>query len=516
MRIARLVARCAIVLALAAPAPASATGHERIPLDHWCYRALERFESLGLCVLPDDRPYTRDEVARLTDGIAATAATARLSARDEYELDRLQREFTTAEARDDPSQRYDRAWYGEDRAIALEGDIAVTPYLQQLNFSTEMEAFVGVTPEFRAHLGSRFAYDVRYQLLFGPETGDRARNEKPSRREKSFHGLTSLFERSYVVGVWDQAEVFFGRDHVDWGPSLGGNLITPGENFSIDQINARFKYRALRLDLFYGQLWTDPERWMVGHRLEAALGRTVLGLSETVVYGGRPLDWMYALPVAWYYANQFNERTNSDNIIWSLDAKTSVLHPVTLYTSLLIDDFQFEDEGYPNKLAADVGARWVARRPWGLEMRAQYRWADIYTYSHQDSLSIYVSGAGELENGDVLLGGVPGPDADTWLVNADVYPRANWRVSVGAFGQRIGEGNDLRLFQLHVDDANPAFPSGIVEKSIGLRAGTRWELSGNRWVAAEYAHVQADNRAHVAGADDSSDGFRLEIRWEIP
>jgi len=55
-----------------------------------------------------------------------------------------------------------------------------------------------------------------------------------------------------------------------------------------------------------------------------------------------------------------------------------------------------------------------------------------------------------------------------------------------------------------------------VEESIGLRAGTRWEFSGNRWVAAEYAHINADNRAHVSGSDDSSDGFRLEIRWEIP
>jgi len=388
--------------------------------------------------------------------------------------------------------------------------------MQQRNFSTETEAFLGVTPEFRAHLGSRFTYDVRYQLLYGPEHDGRAGDEKPSRREKSFRGLTSLFERSYVIGGWDQAEVFFGRDYVDWGPSMGGNLIMPGPNYSIDQFNARLKYRALRLDFFQGQLWTDPERWMAGHRLEASVGRSVFAISETVVYANRPLDWMYTLPIAWYYANQFNERTNSDNIIWSVDAKTSVLRPVTLYGSFLVDDYQFEDEGYPNKLAADVGARWVAARPWGLEMRAQYRWADIYTYSHEESLSVYVSGAGEIGSGDVLLGGEPGPDADSWFVNADVYPRANWMVSLGAFGGRVGEGNDLRPFHLNVDDPNPAFPSGVVEKSIGVRVGSRWEFSGNRWVAAEYAHVNADNRGHQTGADDSSDGFKLEIRWEIP
>jgi hypothetical protein len=357
---------------------------------------------------------------------------------------------------------------------------------------------------------------VRYQLLFGPEYGDRARNEKPSRREKSFKGLTSLFERSYVIGAWDQFEVFFGRDYVDWGPSVGGQLITPGPSYSIDQINARLKYKALRLDFFYGQLFPDPQRWMVGHRLDVTLGRTVLGVNETVVYGGRPLDWMYALPVAWYYANQFNERTNSDNIIWSVDAKTSVLRPVTLYGSLLIDDYQFENQGYPNKLAADIGARWVPAKPWGLEVRGQYRWVDIYTYSHEESLSVYVGGAGELNNGDVLLGGAPGPDTDSWFVNADVYPRPNWRLTLGTFGGRIGEGNDLRSFHLHTDDPNPAFPSGIVEKSAGLLVATRYELSGNSFIIGAYSHVNADNRAHVAGSNDTSDGFRLEIGLEIP
>jgi hypothetical protein len=516
MRSARRLARLAFLLALAWPAGVLAVGHERIPLDHWSYRALERFESLGLCVLPDDRPFTRDEITSLTETIAAAAATESLSGRDRYELDRLQREFTAPDARDDPSHRYDPAWYGQDRKIALEGDIAVTPYIQQQNFSTDTEAFLGIAPEFRAHLGDHYTYDVRYQLLYGPEHGSRADDAKPSRREKSFNGLTSLFERSYVNGHWDQLDVFFGRDYVDWGPSVGGNLITPGPNISLDQINAQLRWRALRLDFFYGQLWTDPQRWMVGHRLDVKVGQSVFGLNETVVYGGRPLDWMYALPVAWYYANQFNERTNSDNVMWSVDAKTSVLRRLTMYGSLLIDDYQFEGQGYPNKLAADIGARWVPAVPWGLELRGQYRWADIYTYSHEESLSVYVSGAAELNHGDVLLGGQPGPDADSWFVNADVYPRANWNVSLGAFGTRIGEGNDLRKFVLHVDDPNPAFPSGVVDKSMGLRAGTKWELSGNRWIAAEYAHVKADNRGHLAGNNDSSDGFRLEIRWEIP
>ncbi|HXV12933.1 MAG TPA: hypothetical protein VEC56_01885, partial [Candidatus Krumholzibacteria bacterium] len=46
------------------PVVTHAVGHERIPLDSWSYRAVERFEALGYCTLPEDRPYSRDEFIR--------------------------------------------------------------------------------------------------------------------------------------------------------------------------------------------------------------------------------------------------------------------------------------------------------------------------------------------------------------------------------------------------------------------------------------------------------------------
>jgi len=517
VRASRRLAFIAAFLAATAPATVFALGHERIPMDHWCYPALERFESLGLCVLPDDRPFTRDEIARLTGEAAAAAAPGALSGRDRYELDRLQREFSAADAGTDPGRRYDGTWFARDGAMAVEMDLALRPYLERAAFGDETEAFLAADPEFRAHFGERFTYDLRYRLRFGPEHGDNARNQKPSRRVKSFKGLTSLFERSYLVGAWEHVELFFGRDHVDWGPSAGGNLIVPGARHSIDQFNARVRFRQFRLDAFYGQLFTEPERYMAGHRLEARFGRTVLGLSETVVYGGRPLDWLYVWPVAWYYANQFNERTNDDNLIWSVDAKTGLFDALTLYGSLLIDDFQFErDEGYPDKLAADLGFRWVPARPLGLALRGQYRWADVYTYSHTDSLSRYVSGAGEIDEGDVLLGGLPGPDADAWFLDAELYPRDNLQVVAGVFARRVGEGDDLRAFEPGIDERDPPYPSGVVEEILGVRLSARWEFAGDSWIAAEYAHQGADNLGHVQGADDDGDAFRLEIRWDIP
>jgi hypothetical protein len=116
MRFARRLARAALILALACPASAFAVGHERIPLDHWSYLALERFESLGLCVLPDDRPFTRDEIA----GLVRTIANSKNPESREFSS----RTYTSwiasglslmtkQRAIAGPAGRYDRVWYGK-------------------------------------------------------------------------------------------------------------------------------------------------------------------------------------------------------------------------------------------------------------------------------------------------------------------------------------------------------------------------------------------------------------------
>ncbi len=512
----RVLSVISLVLVLA-PAWASAVGHERIPLDSWSYRAIERFEALGYCTLPEDRPFSRDEFVRIVHEITARAQAGELSARDAYELDRLQREYTDSAAVANPRERYDRALFSADSALAVEADFDARAFAEQVPFGDEVEYFGASAPTVKIHLGDRVTYDVRYQLLFGPEHGARADDKKPSRRTKSFDGLTALFDRSYLSAVWSQVELVAGRDYVAWGPSdLEGGLITPGLRHGIDQLGARLRFRAFRLDAFQGQLFGDPERWLAGHRLEGRFGRTVVGLSETVLYNSRGLDMLYFLPLSWFYANQFNERTNDDNVIWALDVKTNALDGLTVYGSLLVDDFQFErEEGFPDKLAVDAGFRWVPDRPLGLTIRGRYRRVDIYTYSHVDSLSLYVSGAGDIAGGDVLLGGVPGPDADVWRIDAEAFPRAHVAVSAGAFGTRIGEGRDLRGFQTG-DDKNPPFPSGTVDETVGFDVGARYELRGDSWIAVTYAHASATNRGNVAGSDPVTDAFRLEIRWDIP
>lgn len=503
------------LLCAAVPAFADGVGRGYVYLQDWAYDAIERFEALGMCVLPEDRPFTRTEFAAIVDEISRNSFDQRLSGRDRYNLARLEKEYTSFNSLRDPQYRYDPpTFYLTDDPLVLEGDVDLEPALQQRFLDEKTEAFVGSNPEFKLHFGTRATFDVRYRLLMGPEHGDRARNQKPSRREKSFKGLTSLYERGYVIVGWDKFHFHAGREYVDWGPSDWGNLITPGDTYSVDQIGGRVSLKMFRLSFFFGQLSPQSQRFFSGHRLEFKWRKTVFALSETAVYGDKLFDPVYAIPLSSFYANQFNERGN-DNVVWSVDAKTNLFDRLTLYGSLLIDDFQFERDGqYPDKLAFDVGGRYALTVPVAASIRARYRRADIYTYTHKDSVNYYVSGEGRVTEGDVVLGGAPGPDADSWRLEVELYPRPNTIATAALFGEGRGEGNDFRAFRIG-DDISPPFPSGVVQRTRGFLLGLRWEFDRNQWVSGAYSRAHLSNIGHDVDRDETENAFRVEIHFEF-
>ncbi len=85
----------------------SGVGQEFVPPDHWAYGALERFETLGLCNVPEDAPFTRPEFIKLVSEIAENAFDRRLSPRDRFQLERLEKEFTEFESQRNPQARWD-------------------------------------------------------------------------------------------------------------------------------------------------------------------------------------------------------------------------------------------------------------------------------------------------------------------------------------------------------------------------------------------------------------------------
>jgi len=500
-----------LCLLLALPVPAAGLGHEFLPPDHWCYAAFERFEALGLVELPSMRPFSRDQAIEFTAQIRKRIAESNraLSKRDRFNLDRLIQEFEAEASRSDPKRRYNPpVLFATDPPLSLEGDADIGISLERSFFSEDDNVFATSHPSLKLHLGDRATNEVQYRLIFGPERGNRARNSKPSPREKSFKGLTSLFERSYVNFHFSHADLVVGREYVEWGPSPISNLHVSDTGGSFDQIGARLRFRNFRLHIFHALLSPATNRYLTGHRLEAAFWKLVVGVGETVLYAGKGFDPIYALPLSSFYSNQFNER-GDDNILWSLDAKCSVVTGLVVYGSLLIDDFQFErGDGTPDKLAFDVGAIFASSASIPIDLQARYRRVDPYTYTHRDSLNAHVAGTGELENGEPLIAGQPGPDSDEWLVELNFYPRADVTAALHFAAVRLGEGNDFRKW-VRPMDPSPPFPSGVVERTIRIGASLTWELAGGSRISVMFSRAYVDNQNHISGRDDDSSAFRV-------
>jgi hypothetical protein len=496
---------------------ADALGCEFLPLNHWSYNAFERFEALGLLTLPSERPYTRHE------GIAFVLEIKRrfsespiaLSERDRFNLERLEREFEDALSRTDPQNRYDSpVLFLRDPPLFLEGDADMTLSVEKALFDENKNVFSIADPSLKLHFSQRATYEVQYHLTFGPERGNRARNQKPSPRERSFKGLTSLFERSYVIVQFDKFTVFFGREYTDWGPSCRNNLLVSHTGGSLDQIGARMSICGLRLSFFQAILSSERRRYLAGHRLEARIGRLLLGVSETALYAGRDFDLIYALPFSSFYANQFNEG-GDDNILWTLDAKYAVGKGVVAYGSLLIDDFQFErGDRTPDKLAFDVGGTFVLSHPFPATLRLRYRFIDIYTYTHRDSITAHIAGSGSLQEGESLIAGAPGPDSDEWMARLSIYPRSDVVFEFRFLATRLGEGNDLRPFERPLDPF-PHFPLGIVERTVEIGASLVLELEGNSRVSLGFSRAFVDNVDHLSDQDTNSTAFRIAATWDL-
>ncbi len=509
------------VLPLSAAPPAARSqsiGQEFIPPENWCYTALERFEALGLVVLPSQALYTRPEVVRFAEVIrrAADAPGVELAARDRFNLERLEQEFSSERAQSEPRSRYDKpALYIDEDPVRLEADLDFSMAPAKPLFDDRWWVFGLSNPTARIHIGNWITYEVRYRLTYTEERDEWEHKNKPSPRERSWNGLTSLYERSYLVFHWKPVTLYWGRDYEDWGPSSGGNLIVSKTAESLDKLGGRLEFRSIRLSFFHSYLSLDePRRTLSAHRLEFDVRDFTFGLSETALYTGRGIDPVYALPLSAFYANQYNER-GDDNIIWSIDAKYRARRGLLLYGSLLIDDFQFERDGTaPDKLGFDLGTRLAWGDPAPLTLSLQYRYVDIYTYTHRDSLNYHVTGRGDPLEGDPPLGALQGPDTDALDLQAEYFIRPDVTMTAAVSLRRAGEGNDYRKHDNSLDPF-PPFPSGIVERTAAFGVGVLWELRGNSSVLFDVQHAFVKNQDHVAGADDESTSFRAILTWDI-
>jgi len=478
------------MLMIIAAAGASA---ETIAPGSWVYGALRTFELRGLVSLDPTIPYSRVQAESYVKSIVENLDATRvpLGVRERYLLERLRKEFIGTAAR--PEDRENRPAYilrDDDRYFSM--DWAVGGRLEKLVDEKKGEAVGLATPRFLAGFGGAITLDASYRLRLGPERGLNAAGEKPSRRTRSFRGLTAEFERSLLSadGAWWHLQI--GRDYLQWGNGRDEGLILSRTAGSLDHFGGRVTIGRFTLSTVQVLLDGRWGRRLAGHRLTVRLPRgAFLGVNETVVYVAQDLDYLYLLPFSAFYANQYNEAAN-DNILWSFDCKVPVRRGLVLSGELLVDDLQYEedDPAAPDKIAFSISADallLIGSRE--LELSGGYTYVDIYTYTHKETLVTYAVGFGMVPSIDPCIGSALGPDADRWKITASLALSSRAVLSVEGALIRRGEGNDFRRWYAPLGDdpgspSDPPFPSGRVLKERTISAAQTIDLGRGSSVSA--------------------------------
>jgi len=487
-------------------APANEDSRD-IPLDHWSYPVLQRFQAKGYLSLPVSGPYQRGQVIEQLQDLLCRQmdGAAGLSTTDRYYFDQLSQELnigtTDRRLSDKEILSYDdgRAAISADISLGLGADIAHTESPQSRG-----AAVLDVWGE----LAGIFIFDQRISLTLEKET---EKIERLSGSLRSWMGGKYSTGWAYFRTSHPYLTLTLGRQQRWWGPGTFGTLLLSDNSEGFDAVDLELNYKRVELQSFFGVLSADQKRYISGHRLGIKLPWNIgLGFSETVVYQANQIDPAYMNPLLPYYANQWNQR-DDDNVLWSADIRWTPGLGFSTYGELLMDDVQYEqDPPAPQKLGCLLGGHWAD--PAGLpdsDLKIEWAGNQKWVYTHRRYGNRYV-GADTVN----ILGHWVGTDADAldMVLEHRFHPRLN--VGLGYQMERHGEGRIDRGY-LAIDDPHTAFLSRTFSRMDKGKIILQWEpfywadLEADIWLA------YIKNPDNISGTGFNDRGLDLLIKLDF-
>lgn len=364
----------------------------------------------------------------------------------------------------------------------------------------------------RAGAGFRLSPAV---LLYGAFNIDNQLDADPAYIGERQSGFAAFMEQAYMDVQWKKFQIKFGRDYLTWGPGLDASLHISDVSRPMDHLYLSWQNRLLHLSWFSATLdatkyeikgkASKQNRYLSGHRIEIRPWRYVrCGLAETALFGGPDfgLDFAYLNPVQFYTATEQNGPQKA-NVMASLDATLLLHRRLTLYGEFLLDDFQFEnksvdDRGEPPEYGLIAGINWA--EPAGVKA------ADIFSEYTRVTNRTYNGQGGPWEkhlHRNSPIGHFLGNDFDRFLFGVGYRPSAKFRLTLLYEHRRQGEGRIENVFDMPWRNVasgerfSEPFPTGVVERTNGIRAVCRWQPF--YWLRTDLslAHDSVDNYENV-------------------
>jgi len=478
-----------------------------VPLGHWSYPILDRYQAMGYVKLPLSRPYQRGQVIeqlqdflrRQMDGLVVLSKT------DGYYFSKLSQEMGIGLSEGRLAEK-DLISY-DDGSIIFNADVAAG--LEAHSFLTGSPNIkgIGAVESWGSILGL-FIFDQRITLALEKE---KDKIEKVSGSLKTWRGGKYTTDWAYFRISRQYLSLTLGKQQRWWGPGRFGTLLLSDNSGGFDAVDLNLNYKRIELQSFFGVLSTDLKRYISGHRLGIVLPKNIgIGVSEIVLYQANNIDPAYMNPLLPYYANQWNLR-DDDNVLWSADLRWTPGLGFALYGELLMDDVQYEqDPPAPQKLGFLLGGHWAD--PAGLpdtDLKLEWAGDQKWVYTHRRYANRYV-GADTV----TILGHWMGTDADVFALTLEhrFLPRLN--LGLGYQLERHGEGRIDRGY-LESDDPRTTFLSGAFSREDKATLSFKWEpyywtsLEAGMWLS----YIQ--NPENVPGTGFNNRGFDFSLRLDF-
>lgn len=492
-----------------------------VPLEHWGYGFVERFEARGVLQGIGDgiKPLSRGEMARILDTITQRREQGlELSAAEKEELEQLRAEF----AADMQPAGKGAANGGFYRYQCPQGAFAVDGLFRQQSDLFTGRSRAQAERVFRTRLGGEVRGDfmdrIGFRLSFAQSREQGSRNyvlrddvyERRLELPQLKGGVADYHEgTAYLTFSWSLVEIEMGKDELSWGPGPGDNLGLSHNAPSFDLIRLRVRYGAFKLASVTGFLRPCPDRpdspvcggdgdlqasyivngtartlerekRLAAHRLEVAVAPWMdLGFEEMVVYGDRGLEPSYLNPLMFYWAAQ-SYLGDKDNVLMGVDADFHPGHGVRAYFAYVVDDLKkarIFSSDFANKFSFQTGALWVD--PLGFsdtDLRAEYVRIEPWIYTHKFPIDTY-------RHFDAPLGHSLGPNSDRL--------QAEWtRRFAGGWGTRLVASRTR-----HGD--NEVLPDGSI-RNVGGDLNLGWR-PGDERERKKFLDGQVSRRTLVGG-----------------
>ena len=319
-----------------------------LPLDHWAYPFLERLEVKGLFrdVKLRSLPLSRGEIVKIIEEIDQKISNSPeiLSKAEREQFEQLKGEFCDDFSKLDITiqNRYREPhllrWKDNNSHAFVDAVLGETVERQSGDMydKTELTSKTVLGGILRGSLNKQvyFYLDTRNTLIRGSDIVEE--NFNPLKGEPVVTSGSNVYSDEaevYTAFRMSKIQVELGRSEVQWGPGWRGGMTLSNnapfyDMFKLKVLFSRFKFTSIHAFL----RGSNVSKYLAAHRIELQLSPKIFFAgTETVIYGGRDIEFMYLNPLMPYHVAEHHLGDRDNNSI-SFEFVTFPIKNVKVYS----------------------------------------------------------------------------------------------------------------------------------------------------------------------------------------